>query len=470
MKASLAWITQISSKDHQADYAMAVATDPFGFVYIAGYTYGTIEEHDTQEDRSPDAWLAKFDRNGNRLWVAQIASYDKENEEALGVATDRWGNVYVAGYTEGTLGEASSTLKSVDAWVAKFSSQGKQIWIKQVGSKEGAIDKATGLATDASGNVYLTGYTDGVLASGGTGQESGQDAWIAKFSSKGEQIWLKQITSEGVYGDIAQAVATDAFGNVFISGYTEGDMGEREEGDSSRDIWLAKFDSEGDQLWISQIGSVDNKQEEAYAIATDSHGSVYMAGYTAGLLGDRKPDDESVDAFLAKFDKNGKEVWLKQIGSEDKKWDEALGVAIDPFGDVYVAGFTYGSMGDQRLKHDAGAEAWMAKYAQDGVQLWIKQIQSDAAHWGEARAIACDSFGNIFLTGFTDDQYGSGSRQQDDQSLDAWLAKFYQEPETLTELSQYVSGTLGHITEAQYRLTEDLKALIIEQFDKLRGA
>jgi len=466
MKASLAWITQLGSKDQKGDYAFTVATDPFGFVYIAGYTQGLLAGGKTESDQSPDAYLAKFDRNGNRLWVAQISSHDEQREEALGIATDSMGYVYVAGYTEGLLGEATSSINSVDAWVAKYDVHGNQLWLKQVGGKDGSWEKAMGIATDALGNVYLAGYTDGKLTTENQGN-TGQDAWLAKFSTDGEREWLKQITSEGSFGDIAQAVATDAFGNIFVSGYTEGDMGEREDEDTSKDVWLAKFDTNGQQIWISQIGSVDNKEEEAQDIATDSFGNVYMAGYTAGHLGERsQPQDQSVDAWLAKFDKDGNEVWLKQIGSEDMKWDEALGVTTDPLGGIYIAGFTYGTMDDKIRRTDAGADAWLAKYDTDGVQQWIKQIRSEQAHWGEARAITCDAFGNIYLAGFTDDQYGG--RPVDDSSLDAWLAKFEQQAESETELARYISATLGHMAENQYRLIDDIKQTIRHEFDLLK--
>ncbi len=467
MKASLAWITQLGSKDQKGDYAFTVANDPFGFVYIAGYTQGLLVEGKADSDQSPDAYLAKFDRNGNRLWVAQISSKDEQREEALGLATDSMGYVYVAGYTEGLLGEATSSTASVDAWVAKYDGKGNQIWIQQVGGKEGSWEKATGIATDALGNVYLAGYTDGSLSTKSYEGDTGQDAWLAKFSNDGHLLWLQQITSEGSHGDIAQAVVTDAFGNIFVSGYTEGDFGDREEDDVSKDVWLAKFNTHGHQIWISQIGSVDNKEEEAQDIATDSYGNVYMAGYTAGHLGERQqPNDQSVDAWLAKFDKDGTEVWLKQIGSEDMKWDEALGVTTDPLGGIYIAGFTYGTMDDKILRKDAGADAWLAKYDTEGVQQWIKQIRSDGAHWGEARAISCDAFGNIYLAGFTDDQYGN--RQSEDPSLDAWLAKFEQQAENEEELARYISNTLGHIAENQYRLVNDVKQTLRQEFGILK--
>jgi Beta-propeller repeat len=169
------WVRQLGTAVF--DGALGVATDVAGNVYLTGDTHGSLGG----ANRGPsDAWVAKYDAAGNQLWVRQLgtASYDA----ASGVATDGDGNVYLTGRTYGSLGGANRG--GSDAWVAKYDAAGHQLWVRQLGTADytdDGIDDAFGVATDGEGNLYLTGWTLGSL---GGANRGGSDAWVAKYSTQ----------------------------------------------------------------------------------------------------------------------------------------------------------------------------------------------------------------------------------------------------------------------------------------------
>ncbi len=149
-------------------------------------------------------------------WVRQLGT--SENDASGGVATDGDGNVYVSGDTSGSLGGPYQGGYD-DAWVAKYSADGALLWKRQLGTSED--DGSGSVATDADGNVYLSGFTEGSL--GGPYQGGYGDAWVAKYSADGALLWKRQLGTSEL--DLSGGVATDGEGNVYISGLTGGSLG-----------------------------------------------------------------------------------------------------------------------------------------------------------------------------------------------------------------------------------------------------
>ena len=202
-----------------------------------------------------------------------ILGADSDGRETNGVAVDDAGNIYITGSTFNFLDENSTSYSNV--WVAKYNNSGNQLWMQQLATSD--YEGASGIAVDSTGNVYITGYTQGSLA----GTNAGDDAWLAKYDSSGTQLWIQQLGTEN--NDRAKGVAVDSADNVYITGSTEGSLGGiNPAGDDveSDDAWLAKYDSNGDQLWLQQLGIKDD--DEANGVAVDSAGNIYITGYTDG--------------------------------------------------------------------------------------------------------------------------------------------------------------------------------------------
>jgi len=196
------------------------------------------------------------------------------NDYANGVATDSSGNVYVTGGTKGGL-DGNTSAGNTDLFVVKYNSSGTKQWTKQMGSS--SRDSANGVATDSSGNVYVAGGTKGNL--NGISNSGRTDAFVIKFNSSGTKQWTKQMGTSS--SDLANGVATDPSGNVYVTGGTYGGL----DGNTSagyNDLFVVKYNSSGTKEWTKQLGSASS--DFANGVATDSSGNVYVTGDTYGGL------------------------------------------------------------------------------------------------------------------------------------------------------------------------------------------
>ncbi|MBK8211560.1 MAG: hypothetical protein IPK78_18040 [Rhodospirillales bacterium] len=387
----LAWQRQPGSEDR--DYFSRLATDAAGNVYMVGETWGSLGG---ANKGISDAWVRKYNPYGRVLWQRQPGT--EANDGARGVATDAAGDVYLAGDTYGSFGSANKG--GSDAWVRKYDASGRLLWQRQPGSE--ANDSVQGVATDAAGDVYLAGETDGSLAGANKGFS---DAWVRKYDPSGRLLWQRQPGTEGY--DWAKGVATNASGDVYVAGHTDGSLGGANKG--SLDAWVRKYDASGRLLWQRQPGTEGN--DYALGVATDAAGDVYLAGETGGSLGGVNKGGS--DAWVRKYDAAGRLLWQRQPGTDDS--DGASDVATDAAGDVYVAGYTLGSLGGA---NQGGADAWIAKYDSSGRLLWQRQPGTESNE--QADGVATGAAGDVYLAGDTYGSFGSANKG----GSDAWLMKF----------------------------------------------
>jgi hypothetical protein len=228
--------------------------------------------------------LARYDSTGTQLWLCELGT--SADDWARCVAPDGVGGVYVAGDTGGSLGDQNAG--GGDAWIARFDSESHQLWIRQLGTS--AFDVANALAPDASGGAYVAGGTEGRLGDQFAG---GSDPWLARYDSAGQQVWIVQFGAPS--GETAYAAAPDGAGGIYLSGVTNGSLFGASEG--GRDVWLAHYDGEGNQLWSDQFGASD--WEWPNSAAADGAGGFYVAGTTGSSLGG--PNAGQIDAWFARY-------------------------------------------------------------------------------------------------------------------------------------------------------------------------
>ena len=274
------WRTQFGTND--IDVSWAIDTDSQNNVVLSGYSIFTKEDG----TKSDDSWVTKYDSAGNELWFASVSSGDFD--EAYAVATDAQDNVFAAGWTLGQLGE--QTFGTYDNWLVKYNADGDRQWIEQFGTA--SVEFPWDMAIDSQGSVYVTGWTFGAFE----GQQSfgSFDAFLAKYSNDGDQLWIKQIGTAG--DDGAWGVDIDAQDNVYITGYTNGDLGGTSSG--GYDSWVGKYDGTGAELWSTQFGTT--KTEQGRDVQVDRFGNVYVTGLTSGSLGEL--NQGSFDGFITKLE------------------------------------------------------------------------------------------------------------------------------------------------------------------------
>ncbi|HTF90905.1 MAG TPA: hypothetical protein VK843_20975 [Planctomycetota bacterium] len=332
------WIRQSGTASE--DFLTASAPDGQGGLYVGGRTKGSLGGPSAGDF---DAWLAHYDSAGNQTWMRQFGS--SQWDELRSAASDGLGGAYVAGTTKGNL--AGPNAGSFDAWLAHYDSLGNQIWIRQFGTN--AYDEVRGAMSDGPNSVYMTGYTSGNLAAPHAGNG---DVWLARYDGTGNQVWVRQIGSTGV--DAGRPIVSDGWGGIFVGGETRGSLAAPFAG--VIDVWLARYDGTGSQLWIRQFGTIED--DNPYAAMPDGAGGVFIGGATSASL--FAPNAGFADAWMARYDSAGNRPWAEQFGVSNS--EAVLTMTADGRGGFYVGGQggLYGGPG-------LGSNAWLAHY--DGLCL-----------------------------------------------------------------------------------------------------
>lgn len=267
------------------------------------------------------------------------------------------------------------------------------VWtgVKQIGVA-GAYTTGGDIAVDASGNVYTTGRTEGNLD--GNSTSGSRDFILVKYNSVGTRQYVKQLHAPNAE-TTAMAVATDTSGNVYVAGYTFGAFdGNTQTGNV--DLILTKFDSSGAKQFSRQLGAAGNSVE-THAIAVDSNnGYVYVVGYTTGGL-NGNAQIGTTDAFLAQYTTAGDLNYVRQLGVATKSTDGGS-VAVDTSGNVYVAGNTTGGLNGNTLT--GTRDAFLAQYTSAGTLNYVVQLGA-ATKDTYGTSVAVDASGNLYLAGQT---------------------------------------------------------------------
>ncbi len=290
---TVAWTQQLGTSEY--DWSYGVSADGLGNVYISGSTVGDLAGTNAGEW---DAFVSRYDEAGNLVWTQQLGSSTKD--ESAGVSADGLGNVYISGWTYGDL--AGTNAGRSDAFVSKYDEAGNLVWTQQLGSS--GWDESYGVSADGLGSVYISGSTEGDLAGTNAGRS---DAFVSKYDEVGNLVWTQQLGTRG--GDGSTGVSADGLGNVYISGWTEGDLAGTSAG--TFDAFVSKYDEAGNLVWTQQLGSSD--LDWGRGVSADGLGNVYISGSTYGdLVG---TNARCRDAFVSKYDEAGNLVWTQQLGS-----------------------------------------------------------------------------------------------------------------------------------------------------------
>jgi hypothetical protein len=252
-----------------------------------------------------------------------------------------------------------------------------QTWIRQLGTvaDDGVVSAVLGIADE----FYVGGNTYGDFAASNAGQS---DVWLALFDADGTELWKRQVGT--TTDDKLVSIATDAAGNALLVGTTDGSLGGSVIGGT--DIWVGSFDRQGQLLWLRQFGSTE--YDGAGGVALDGQGGYYVAGTTTGNLGG--PNGGNQDAFVARFDGTGNQLWIVQFGTASN--DGCAGAATDCAGGVFIGGWTWGSLAAPNAGFN---DAWMARFDASGSPSWMHQWGTDQRD--TVRALVSDGAGGAWM-------------------------------------------------------------------------
>jgi hypothetical protein len=258
-------------------------------------------------------------------------------------------------------------------------------WTRQFGTDK--EEHGLGVSVDSSGNAYVTGYTFGAFD--GNLNMGNADMFLTKYDTVGNRLWIRQLGSADFDG--GNSVSVDGNGNAYVAGRTDGNL-DGNTGAGQTDIFLTKYDTNGVKQWTKQLGTTN--PEEGYGVSVDSSGNAYVTGCTFGGL-DGNAKNGGFDIFLTKYDMNGKKLWTRQLGSA--RHDFSRGVSVDRNSNVYVTGYTYGNL-DGNV-NAGGNDVFLIKYDSNGKKLWTKQLGT--SRWDEGQSVSVDGNGNAYVTGHT---------------------------------------------------------------------
>lgn len=367
-----------------SESASGVAAHVDGGVVVAATTGGALAGPRLGFD---DAVLARIAADGTVVWAQQFGGGGRDSSEA--VASDAAGNAIVVGSTASDL--AGDSQDHYDAFVRKYDPDGNLLWSRRFGSS--SDDRASAVATDADGAVFVAGWTQGTLAEPNAGLP---DAYLRMYDASGEVVWTRQFGTP--LDDVVYAAATSDDGLIAVAGATRGDLDGVNAGpEGTLDAFLRLYSPSagGQVLWARQFGTA--QEEVLSAVRVDGRRDVIVAGYTQGSLVGLNAG--GWDAFVRKYSVSGTLLWTRQFGTTAD--DVAYGLSIDADDNIAVVGYTSGDLAGK-----VGAtDAFLRVYGPDGDELWTRQFGAGPTATTESAGVAITSAGEIVVVGRTDRRF-----------------------------------------------------------------
>ncbi|MCH8904140.1 MAG: SBBP repeat-containing protein [Bacteroidetes bacterium] len=338
------------------DWGNAIAIDKKGNVYVTGRSDSTGTD--------ADIITIMYKPNGDSVWGARyydtLAAF---SDYGSSIAVDDYGNVYVCG----RVNDGSSP----NYIVLKYDNTGKLKWSKTY-DPNGGDDYAWAIAVDASGNVYVTGESDGTTTL--------RDYATIKYDSLGTQLWVKRYFTTTNGFDVARALVLNDSGHVFVTGYSQGNTGT-----TGMDYATIKYDSNGDTVWVRRYnGTLGNGVDWGKDLKVDKSGNVYVTGKSQG-------SGTNYDYLTIKYNASGDSLWTQRYNNPAaNNIDLANAIGLDNYGNCYVSGGSYG--------FGTSSDYMTIKYNSAGTQMWSER-KIGLGSYDEVLAMCVHPNGNIFVTG-----------------------------------------------------------------------
>jgi uncharacterized delta-60 repeat protein len=302
------WTTTYDGAGTNDDIVQAIDLTSSGEVLITGYS-----------DASSTALIQnnivsiKYSATGTALWTNVYSGTANRDDEAGACILDTQGNARVAGHTENTLAQRDAILLTYDA---AGNTSNSALWS---GSGDNS-DNVREIERDANGNLYAAGYS--------VGKDTDRDMFLMKLNSAGDTLWTRSISGT-LFGsdEESNAIVLDNTGNIIISGYTKNSG-------TGSDITLLKYNASGTLLWTAQYNGTANESDRSYDLATDATGNIYITGKTDINASPILTNDE---LFTAKYSSNGALLWSSIFngGSGNQR---GRFISVGASGNVYVCG------------------------------------------------------------------------------------------------------------------------------------
>jgi len=433
--------------DSDLDQGHAIAIDESGNSYITGIMsnwntgsiFGAGEANQTILPLN-GAFIAKYATNGALLWARAI---DTNNNElsSNAISLDAVNNVYITGYFSATItfgqGTASQTSLNSnggrDVFFAKYSADGDFLWAKTFGGNVDDAPGGQGIIIDDNQNIYLTGAINDVVVFGAgepnetTITANNLDIFLAKYDQNANLIWVKH--AGGPDNDGAKDLDLDSSGNIYITGnffgsasFAQSLPGQVNLTGLNEAAFIAKYDSNGQLIWAqSPYLQVGTNIGNAIKVLSDDR-IVFTGGfYALAVLTDCvNVTATSEDMILIQFDADGNYIWNTVINSGMD--DRGVGLAVDASNHIFVTGYfgadvilNDGQCREVSLANNGSGDLFIVTYDING-QL-LTATSAGSSNWDQASGIAVNDSGDIYITGFYENNIIFGPSEINETSL-----------------------------------------------------
>lgn len=447
-------VFKIGSTDH--DEAQGIAMDSQGKIYVSGNFEGTVDfdpssnEFNLAAVGKYDAYLAKYDSDGNLIWVISIGG--PEWIYGRRIVLDDQNNIYMVGYFKGEADFDPSAedyvLEGVelDGYLAKYDSDGNFMWAFDIGNEYNCMAYDVGI--DHDNNVWVSGTVNGAVDFDPSANEfilnghGFMDAYIGKYTTDGEFIWAGEIGGE-LSLFYLPTFDFDDEGNIYYTSYFDAtidlDPGENVyevESAGSTDILLIKLNNSGNFEWGFSMGG--EFQDMTRDIVYDN-GKVFITGMYEATIDFDPSEGEAIytsngdyDAYFAVYSTDGNYLFSKSIVSVDPT--EGQTITIDSEKNIYMAGTFFRTVDFDpseevfELTAQGFWDMYTAKYTDEGDFVWAIYAggnENDYAYQllvdeENEETVVCGKF-----QGYAEfDHFGQGKILSSSGGFDGYLARY----------------------------------------------
>lgn len=402
------WVRRYQSVDGASGHPAALAIDKSDNIYVTG-SVGIAYLFDYM--------TVKYDSSGNQIWLERYDGPAKDEDVPAGIAVDDSGNVYVTGYVTIDLS------RTIAFGTIKYNSLGVQQWIGLYSAGQ-HVDRASDIAIDMLGNVYVAGRSDSLHFG---------DGLLLKYGPSGTLVWKNRYDA-GSHDEFIKVV-TDPQNNVIVTGTSRVI--------SADDFVTVKYDSAGSRKWIARSGVPGSPT----GLGVDRIGNIYVVGAIQG---------NGYDYGTLKYNPSGAQQWVVRYDGIGSTYESPREMTVDAGGNTYITGVSMIASGDA---------VFTMKYSPGGVLQWVARYNgSSTRHWPVG--IKVDGAGNVYVlaTNWLNSGYDYVTLKYDTQGNEQWAARFAHVPggdnyAVALDLDQkgnvIVTGsayevTAGHITTVKY--------------------
>ncbi|MCX6640719.1 MAG: SBBP repeat-containing protein, partial [bacterium] len=390
----LDWSVRELDPYHADALPIGVLTDSLGNVFVAG--------HGFHNDSTGYDYLAiKYAPDGSLLWRFYYSgSVEWSWEAPTDMALDPQGNLYLTGFTAGTGYDDMTTIC--------INPQGQLLWEATYNGPDNRTDIAQAIAVDASGNCYVTGYSN---------NSQGRSRYVSiKYNNLGVQQWLVEFIAPGTAEAQPVDIAVDGMGNVYVTGFSDVDPGTN----TNYDYTTIKYNSSGQQQWLSNYNGPSNQFDYPRAMALDENANLYVTGYSEAIT--------QSDCITIKYSASGTRLWVHRFGGTATIDYYAEDLKLDPQGNILIVG--------NQQDSNYTFKFVTFKLNSSGTMQWVRYYQQTSSWGNKARALVVDDDSNVYASGQSyqlNGGIGCTTIKYDSEGNMKWLAIYDQDDLNLEE-------------------------------------